>query len=78
MTKEELIAFRNMIGYSQQDLANALGYCLRNIQKMEDGTYKIRNSVGLSCAALALGILQYDGPQAAMYVRQRKKGNRVV
>lgn len=74
MNNEELKAFRKMVGLSQSDMAEMLGYGRRNYQLMERGMAEIRNSVGLACAAYALGIQQYDGPTAqAQWLR--RKGN---
>ncbi len=75
MTNEELKAFRRMVGKSQQDMAELLGYGRRVYQMMERGQAEIRNGVGLACAAYALGIVQYDGPTAqAQWHRRKSKG----
>lgn len=76
MNGPELKAFRKMVGLSQFDMADMLGYRRRNYQLMERGQAEIRNSVGLACAAYALGIQQYDGPTAkAQWMRRNQKGN---
>jgi DNA-binding XRE family transcriptional regulator len=75
MNGPELKAFRKMVGLSQSDMADMLGYGRRNYQLMERGQAEIRNSVGLACAAYALGIQQYDGPTAkAQWMRRNQKG----
>lgn len=73
MNHTELKAFRKMVGLSQSDMADMLGYGRRNYQLMERGMAEIRNSVGLACAAYALGITSYDGPTAQDYWKRRKE-----
>ncbi len=73
MNSTDLKSFRKMVRLSQQQLATLLGYSRRNYQKMENGEYKIRNSVKLACAAHALGIEHYDGPTAKRDYQRRKK-----
>lgn len=73
MNAEELKSFRRMVGLSQSDMAEILGYGRRNYQLMERGMAEIRNSVGLACAAYALGIAAYDGPTAQAHIERRKK-----
>lgn len=75
MDADDLKAFRKMVGLSQSQMADMLGYGRRNYQLMERGMAEIRNSVGLACAAFALGIIRYDGPTAAAQYERRKKGN---
>jgi len=64
MKGHDLKAFRKMVCLSQSGMADVLGYGRRNYQMMERGEAEIRNSVGLACAAYAMGIVQYDGPLA--------------
>lgn len=73
MDSQELKAFRKMVGLSQSDMAEMLGYGRRNYQLMERGMAEIRNSVGLACAAYALGIQYYDGPTARAQWMRRKE-----
>lgn len=73
MDSQELKAFRKMVGLSQSDMAEMLGYGRRNYQLMERGMAEIRNSVGLACAAFALGIQHYDGPTAKAQWMRRKE-----
>lgn len=72
MNCDDLKNFRRMVGLSQGDMAEMLGYGRRNYQLMERGIAEIRNSVGLACAAFALGIESYDGPTAAQHYERRK------
>lgn len=72
MDADDLKAFRKMVGLSQSGMAEMLGYGRRNYQLMERGMAEIRNSVGLACAAYALGIQQYDGPTATAQWMRRK------
>lgn len=46
---------------NQPTAAAALGYGRRQYQKMENNQETIPLCVELSCAALALGITEYDG-----------------
>ena len=73
MDHKQLDAFRNMVGLSQPAMAKLLGYGVRNYQMMESGEVAIRNGVGLSCAAYALGIVEYDGPAAMAQWKRRKE-----
>lgn len=63
MQPDELKAFRKMVCLSQGDMAAMLGYGRRQYQLMERGMGEIRNCVDLACAAYAMGIIKYDGPQ---------------
>lgn len=72
MDAGELKAFRKMVGLSQTAMADMLGYSLRNYQFMERGGAEIRPSIGLACAAYALGIIRYDGPTAEVQWQRRK------
>ena len=75
MNGDQLKAFREMVGLSQQDMADQLGYGRRNYQLMETGETPVRNSVALACAAFALGIREYDGPAIkAQLLRRKQKG----
>jgi len=73
---DELKSFRNMVGNSQDQMAQALGYSRRNYQLMERSKSAVRKSVALACAAYALGIREYDGPtvRAQWLRRNNKKG----
>jgi transcriptional regulator with XRE-family HTH domain len=69
MAPEGFKAWRSHMGLSQQDVADALGISKGSIQLYERGarrederTVIIPRTVELACAALALGIKQYDGP----------------
>lgn len=75
MKGRELKAFRKMVGLSQSDMAEVLGYGRRMYQLMERDMAEIRRSVDLACAAYALGIQHYDGPTAkAHWERRKEKG----
>lgn len=73
MDNKELTAFRKMVGLSQNGMADMLGYGRRQYQQMERGASEIRNSVGLACAAYALGLRTYDGPAVQEYWQERKR-----
>jgi len=74
MNATELKQFRKMVGISQGDMADVLGYGRRHYQMMERGMSEIRNGVGLMCAAYALGIREYDGPTAqAQWERHKER-----
>lgn len=71
MDGKQLKAFREMMGLKQEELADLLGYTRRQYQKLEQGEIEIRGAVRLACAALALGIYEYDGPMAEYYMSRR-------
>ena len=74
MDGKELKAFRKMVGLSQNDMADVLGFGRRHYQMMERDMAEIRNCVPLACAAYALGILEYDGPTAkAQWMRRNER-----
>ena len=74
MNGSELKAFRKMVGLSQNDMAETLGYGRRNYQLMERNMAEIRPCVDLACAAYALGIRHYDGPTVkAHWMRNKEK-----
>jgi transcriptional regulator with XRE-family HTH domain len=62
MNSAELKEFRKMMQFSQAQMADKLGYARRQYQLMEQGKADIRPCVGLACAAMALGIQEYNGP----------------
>lgn len=63
MTGEELKDWRKMVKLSQRMAGVILGYSKRNIQMMEQDKLEIRDGIALGCAAYALGIFTYNGPQ---------------
>ena len=73
MNGPELKTFRKMVGLSQGDMADVLGYGRRNYQLMERDKEEIRPGIGLACAAYAMGIVRYDGPQAAQQWERMKQ-----
>lgn len=74
MKGSELKDFRKMVGLSQADMAEVLGYGRRQYQLMERDLAEIRGSVDLACAAYALGIREYHGPTAkAQWMRRKEK-----
>lgn len=73
MDNKDLTAFRKMVGLSQNGMADMLGYGRRQYQQMERGASEIRNSVGLACAAYALGLRYYDGPVVQEVWRERTR-----
>lgn len=79
MNGTELKQFRKMVGLSQNDMAEMLGYGRRNYQMMERDMAEIRNGVGLACAAYALGIREYDGPTAqAQWERRTQRSGKLT
>lgn len=58
----DLIRWRKHLGLSQIAAAHALGMSPAGVRKLEKGKSPIRKPVRLACAALALGIQDYDGP----------------
>lgn len=70
MTPEQFKSWRKHMGWSQQEAADHLGVSKGSIQLYERGEregrpVEIPKTVELACAALALGIRDYAGPQAA-------------
>jgi len=63
MTGAQLKAWRKFMKLSQRRAAHDLGYSRRHFQDMEEGTEPVRRSVELACAAMALGITCYNGPE---------------
>lgn len=67
-----------MCRLSQRQAGVVLGYSKRNIQKMEMDLYEIRDGVALGCAAYALGIRDYNGPDIRAKMEQAQaKGKQV-
>jgi DNA-binding XRE family transcriptional regulator len=54
-----LIAWREAMGYTQQDAADALGCSRQALRNWEDGTSKCPRYIGLAMAALAMGMSPY-------------------
>lgn len=73
MDHTDLIAFREMVGLSQSKMSKALGYSIRQYQKMEADEVEIKHCVGMACAAYALGIREYNGPSVRMAWNKRKE-----
>lgn len=72
MTSEQFKAWRAYMDLSQQGAADMLGLSKGSVELYERGRRHednrpvvIPKTVELACAALALGIRSYDGPQAA-------------
>ena len=63
MTKDQLKRWRHFCGISQTTAAEAMGVCRRTYQAMERGTAEIRKGHELACAAWAMGIRDYNGPE---------------
>lgn len=77
MNGEQLTKFRDMVGLSQQAMADVLGYSRRQYQLMETDKQTARPAIGLACAAYALGIREYDGPAVkAIWDRRMKETKR--
>ena len=73
MTPDDLKGWRKLMGYKQGEAANALGYGRRQYQRMELGQEEIRRCVDLGCAALAIGLTEYDSAQIADIIKERKE-----
>ena len=67
MTPEQLKNWHSLVGLSQRKAAKIMGYSLRQWQEMVAGDAKIRPCVDLACAAYALGIRSYKGPDGGMH-----------
>lgn len=72
MTNEQFKAWRAHMGLTQMAAGNALGVSKvtielyeRGMRRDSDRRVEIPKSIELACAALALGITHYDGPQQA-------------
>lgn len=63
MTGQQLKAWRKFMKLSQRSAGRKLGYSRRHYQSMEEDKDEIRPCVELACAALAMGITSYNGPQ---------------
>lgn len=61
MTPASLKAWRKRLGLSQQEAADTLGLSIRAVQNYESGLREIPKPVALACAAIALGIREYEG-----------------
>ena len=62
MTGPDFIRWRKHLGLSQIAAARALGMSPAGLRKLEKGQTGIRKVIRLACAALALGVKDYDGP----------------
>jgi transcriptional regulator with XRE-family HTH domain len=70
MSPAEFRAWRKHMGWSQQEAADALDLGKSSVELYERGSRRddnrpvvIPKTVELACAALALGIRSYSGPQ---------------
>ena len=75
MKGHEFKRWRKSLDLSQKEAADALGLKRRVVQYYEKGkrdgdTVKIPRSVRLACYAIAVGIMDYHGPEAD---RRRKR-----
>jgi transcriptional regulator with XRE-family HTH domain len=75
MKGHEFKRWRKSLDLSQSDAADALGLKRRVVQYYEKGKrdgdpVKIPRSVRLACYAIAVGVMDYHGPEAD---RRRKK-----
>lgn len=59
MNADELRLWREIMGWTQERAAEALGMSLRQYQHMESGNVGIGKRTELSCGATASGILSY-------------------
>jgi len=70
MTSEQFKAWRKHMGFSQTEAGASLGLSKSTIEMYDSGLRKadktpidIPKAVELACAAIALGIRAYEGPQ---------------
>lgn len=63
MTPASLKAWRKHLGLSQKAAAEAVGVSHRQYCYYESGAFSVPHTVALACAAIALGIRRYEGPQ---------------
>jgi transcriptional regulator with XRE-family HTH domain len=59
-----VIAWREAMGYSQRDAAEALGCSRASIQNWEQGINECPRYIGLAMAALALGMHPYGSGES--------------
>lgn len=59
MTPDDLITWRKRLNLTQEAAAEKLGCGRRSLQQWEGGIHDIPKYIGLACAALALGIVEY-------------------
>lgn len=66
MTPEDLIAWRKRMNLTQEAAAEKLGCGRRSLQQWEDPErpQPIPKYIGLACAALALGIVEYPSSKS--------------
>ena len=62
MTGPDLIRWRKHLKLSQIDAARALNMTPGGLRKLENGKSPVRKVISLACAAIAMGITDYDGP----------------
>ncbi len=55
------VRWRRLMGFSQEQAAEALGLSTRTISSYENGSYPISKTASLACGALALGLDDYTG-----------------
>jgi DNA-binding XRE family transcriptional regulator len=70
VTKEQFIAMRGKLGWSQSDLARALGVTLRTIQRAEGGTGKLGVSGPLAFSMMCL--VQGFRPKGIKYPKPKE------
>jgi transcriptional regulator with XRE-family HTH domain len=63
MSPQALIAWRNRMKLNQSKAAEALGVSRRAWGMYERGESDIPKYIRLACAAYALGIVEYNGPE---------------
>lgn len=69
MTPDQFKAWRGHMKFTQQAAADALGLSKITVEgydkgRRSEGRVEIPKTVELACAALALGVKSYDGPQS--------------
>ena len=72
MNGEQLKAWRKMVQLSQQAAADVLGYGRRHYQKMERDQAQIRAGDRLACAAYAMGVRDYAGPDETINMKRTR------
>lgn len=63
MKAEGLLAWRKKEKLSQRMAASIMDYSVKQWRRMEKGTVDVNDCLALACAAYAMGIRAYPGPQ---------------
>ena len=69
MTGNDVVRWRRHLGLQQKTAARMLGMTPNGLRKVEQSRKPIRKTIRLACAAIALGLSDYDGPDPAILKR---------